>query len=77
MLKFLISLDSSRQRFLYPAEMYFEEIHREQANEASTYRERAEKMNMERVGRHVELSERLECRICTNRLRNDFVGLAK
>ena len=48
MLKFLISLDSSRQRFLYPAEMYFEEIHREQANEASTYRERAEKMNMER-----------------------------
>ena len=62
MLKFCISLDSSRQRFLYPAEMYFEEIHREQANEASTQRQRAEEVRTDReMGkmRQAELETRM------------------
>ena len=58
MLKFLISLDSSRQRFLYPAEMYFEEIHREHANEASTSRARAEKIFRERELNDMRQAER-------------------
>jgi hypothetical protein len=56
-LKFLISLDSSRQRFLYPAEMYFAEIHREHTNAASTDRQRAEKQLCEKEMKDMRQAE--------------------